>query len=308
MPLDQVLQRGCDEEIFLAQPQLAPRRTFVVRVEELADRFRARFLRGGADVVAGVEHIELERVGRARRPEPQRVDVLAAPAHDRRVVGDGLDGFRRAPGRAIASLLIDMFDAAAEIDLIDHFGALEFPGVAEAQPFVGIFVLPALRDDLAEQTEIITNAVADGGDRQRRHALHETGRQPSETAIAQRRIGLAFAKFCKVHAEIAERGRKYRQQSHIVQRIGEQAADQKFQAEVVDPLAAGVVTFLFRRQPMVDDAVAQRQCGGLVPVVPGGRPGILADRKPQLGENSALDFGQRQLIDRLMGSRKASLE
>ena len=68
VPLDQVLQGGRDEEIFLAKPQLAPRRTFVVRIQELADRFRARLLRGGADIVAGVEHVELERVGRARRP------------------------------------------------------------------------------------------------------------------------------------------------------------------------------------------------------------------------------------------------
>ena len=44
MTLDQVLQRGRDEEIFLAQPQLAARRAFVVRIEEFADRFRARFL------------------------------------------------------------------------------------------------------------------------------------------------------------------------------------------------------------------------------------------------------------------------
>ena len=44
MALDQILQRGGDEEIFLAQPQFAARRALVVRIEEFADRFRARFL------------------------------------------------------------------------------------------------------------------------------------------------------------------------------------------------------------------------------------------------------------------------
>ena len=44
MALDQVLQRGRDEEIFLPQPELAARGALVVRVEEFADRFRARFL------------------------------------------------------------------------------------------------------------------------------------------------------------------------------------------------------------------------------------------------------------------------
>ena len=120
--------------------------------------------------------------------------------------------------------------------------------------------------------------------------------------------GSHLRKFGQVDAEIAERGLEHRQQPHIVQRVGEQAADQEFQAEVIDPLAAGVVALLFRGQPVVHDAVAQRQRRRLVPVVPGGHPGVLADRKPQLGEDGALDLGQRQFIDGLIGRRKISLE
>ena len=86
-----------------------------------------------------------------------------------------------------------MVDMAAEMNVIDHLRPLEFPGVAEAQPFVRIFLLPALRDDLAEQAEIVADAVADGGNGQRRHALHEARREPPEAAIAERRIRLAFA-------------------------------------------------------------------------------------------------------------------
>ena len=68
VPLDQVLQRGGDEEIFLSQPQLAARGTFVIRIKEFADQFRARFLGDGAEVIAGVEDIEPQWIGRARRP------------------------------------------------------------------------------------------------------------------------------------------------------------------------------------------------------------------------------------------------
>ena len=308
VPLDQILQRGGDEEIFLAQPQFAARRALVVRVEEFADRFRARLLGHGAEIVAGVEDVELERIGRARRPQPQRIDVLAAPADDRRVVGHRLHGFRRTPCRAVAAAVIGVLDMAAEVDVVDHFRPLEFPGVAETQPFVGIFVLPALRDDLAEQAEIVTDAVADRGDRQRRHALHEAGGQPPETAIAERRIRLAFAQVRQADAEIAERRLEHRQQAHIVQRVGEQAADQEFEREVIDPLAAGVVALLFGHQPAVHDAVAQRQRRGLVPVAPGRHPGVLADRQPQLGEDGALDLGQRQFVDRLVQRRMAPWE
>ncbi len=63
MTLHQILQRGRDEEIFLTQPQLAARRTLVIRIEKLADRFGARLLGARAEIVAGVEHVELERVG-----------------------------------------------------------------------------------------------------------------------------------------------------------------------------------------------------------------------------------------------------
>ncbi len=115
--IDQVLQRGGDEEILLAQPQLAARRALVVRIEEFADRFRARLLGAGADIVALVEGVELQRIGRACRPQAERVDVLAAPADDRRVIGDRLHGLGRMPDRAVAALVVDMLDATAEMDV-----------------------------------------------------------------------------------------------------------------------------------------------------------------------------------------------
>ena len=115
--------------------------------------------------------------------------------------------------------------------------------------------------------------------------------------------GSHLRRFGQADAEIAERCLEHRQQAHIVQRVGEQAADQKFEREVIDPLAAGVVALLFGHQPAVHDAVAQRQRRRLVPVAPGRHAGILADRKPELGEDRALDLGQRQFVDRLAQRR-----
>src|SRR5271170_3841798 len=97
------------------------------------------------------------------------------------------------PDRAVASPGIDMFDAAPEMNVIYHLRPLEFPGVAEAQPLVRVFLLPAIVDDLAEQAKIITYAVTDRRDAERRHAFHEAGREPPEAAIAERRVRFAFA-------------------------------------------------------------------------------------------------------------------
>jgi len=137
--------------------------------------------------------------------------VLAAPADDWGIVGDRLNGFRRMPDRAIAPLGFGMFDAAAEMDVVDHLRPLEFPGVAAGEPFVGIFLLPAVLDDLAEQAEIIADAIADRGDRQCRHTLHETCGEPAKTAIAERRIRFASAQLGQADAEIAESGLEHRQ-------------------------------------------------------------------------------------------------
>ena len=121
--------------------------------------------------------------------------------------------------------------------------------------------------------------------------------RPPETAVAERGVGLAFAQIRQADAEIAERRVEQRQQSHIVQGVGEEAADQEFEREIIDALAAGVIAHLLGREPAVHDAVAQRQRRRLVPVVPGRHAGVLADRKSELGKNGALDFRQRQLID-----------
>ena len=137
--------------------------------------------------------------------------MLAAPAHDRGVVGDRLHGLGRLPGGAVASIGFDVFDRATEMHVIDNLRALELPGVAETEPLVRIFLLPALGDDLTEQTEIVTDAVADGGNRKRRHAFHETRRQSSQTAIAECRIRLAFPQLRQPNAEIAKRGLEHRQ-------------------------------------------------------------------------------------------------
>ena len=99
VPAQDVLQRGRDEEILLPQPQFAAGRGIVARVEDFRDRLGAGLLRQRADMVALVEHFEAQRIDGARRPQPQRVYVPAAPADDRRVVGDRLDRLVRPPNR-----------------------------------------------------------------------------------------------------------------------------------------------------------------------------------------------------------------
>ena len=207
MPRHQILQRSRDEEVFLPQPQLASGRSLVAGIEHLRDRFRARLLDQRADMVAAVEDVEPHRVGGARGPQPQRIDIAAAPSHDRGVVGDRFDGFVRQPDVARrAACLVQGLDPAAEVDVVDHLGPGELPWVAEGQPVLGIFLLPAVLDDLPEQSVVVADAVAVGRDAEARHALHEAGGEAAEAAVAKRGVGLCRAQPVGVDAEVAERG------------------------------------------------------------------------------------------------------
>ena len=117
-------------------------------------------------------------------------------------------------------------------------GACDLPGIAEGQPVLRVFQLPAVADDLAEHAVIVADAVTVRGDTQRRHALHEAGGQPPEAAIAQRGVVLDVAQLVVVHAQFGERRTHAIDQAQVVQRIMQQPADEEFQRQVIDALAA----------------------------------------------------------------------
>src|SRR5580698_3251767 len=120
--------------------------------------------------------------------------MTAAPADDRRVVANRLNGLGRTP------LVAHFFagarhgrDLAAEADRVIALGARKFPGVAEGQPILRDFLLPAVADDLPEKTVVVANAVTMRRDGERGHGIHEAGGETTETAIAERRIRLDAA-------------------------------------------------------------------------------------------------------------------
>jgi len=83
-------------------------------------------------MIALVKHIELERIGRPRRPQAEGVDMGTAPAGNRRVISNGLDRFARMPNMPDRSVF-PMFglDAAAKADLIFEFRPWKFPRIAK---------------------------------------------------------------------------------------------------------------------------------------------------------------------------------
>src|SRR6516165_12058257 len=114
-------------------------------------------------MVTKVEDIETHRVGSTGRPQAQRVDIGAAPADDWCVIGDRANRFRRVPDLPdSAGAGRHGFHPAAVKDIVGYLRALELPRVQKGQPLFGVFLLPAVLDDLAEQTVVVADAVTPG--------------------------------------------------------------------------------------------------------------------------------------------------
>ena len=290
--VEQVLQRRGGEEILLAQPQLLPGRGVVAGVEHLGDRVGMCPLGRGADVVAAIECIQPQRVGGPGRPQPQRVGIVATPADDRRVIGDRGHRLARAPDVAGAAVRRGhRLDRAAEADGVADVGTGELPRVAEGEPVLRVFELPAVADLLAEQAVVVADAVAVGGDAEAGHALHEAGRQPAQPAIAKRGVGFRLAQPVEVHAEFRQGRAHLAGQAEVGQRIGQQAAEQELEGEVVDALGMACVVGAGRGHPALGDVVAGGERGGDEPVPVGGDDRVAADREGELGDDKVAQGG-----------------
>ena len=151
--------------------------------------------RTACDVVAGVEHLEVERPGGLGAPQPQGVDAAVAVAGDHVVVGDPEDVPAADPARCARRRRssVTVSRVAAEPDLTADLRVRELPRVAELQPRVGLLDLLAVDEGLPEDAVLVADPVADAGIRMRRQRVDEAGGEPAEAAVAQARLDLLRA-------------------------------------------------------------------------------------------------------------------
>ena len=220
---------------------------------------------------------QLNRIGNARRPQPQRIDVTAAPARDRRIVRHGRHFLGRIPDRARRGVVAaDIFDRSAEADRVAGIGAREFPRIAAREPVLWQFLLPTVFQALLEQPALVADAVTVGRNGECRHAVHEAGREPSQPAIAECRIGFRQPQSVEIDSQIRQGAPRCINQAQIRERIEQHAADQEFDRQIVDAFLFLPFGLVARDEPGVDDAIAHRERGGLIPIVVAGCVGVLA--------------------------------
>ena len=150
---------------------------------------------------------------------------------------------------------------------------------------------------------VVADAVAVGGDAERRHALHEAGGEAAEAAIAERRVGLDLAQLVEIDVETGERRAHRLDQPQIGEGVDQQPADQEFQREIIDPATALAVIGAHRGHPVVHREVARGERHGDEPVALAGGVLVLADGIDQLLQHSLAQPGGRGLAENDLGLR-----
>ncbi len=256
---DDVGDRAGHEEVLLLEAQRLAFLALVVRVEDLRDVLGVDLLLDGAPEVSFVEELQVEVARGARRPQAQRVRRVGAVAHDERVVGQADDGARVDPVGAQAPVAIVLeHHPPAEAHGLRVFVARQLPGVAQLQPVVVLLDLAAAFDLLLEHAEVVADAVADRGQLQRRQRVHEASRQAPEAAIAEARIALALQHLSQLQTVVGRQLDGSLVEVHVHQAQAQAAPGEKLRREVADPLDVAFDVRALRRQPAVDQAVADR--------------------------------------------------
>ena len=264
---DDVAQRARDEKVLLDEAQLLARFRLVVRIKNLGDGFALGLGGERLAVTAAVEGLEVDFLRRTRFPKAEEIHRVGAVAGDRNVVGNADDLLGVHPARDVVALVVeDIFDVAVELDRLGEFGPHDFPRRAEAHPVVGQFDLVALVEFLAEEAELVVNAVADGGIIERGERIEEAGGQTAETAVAEAHVVFLAAEVIEVQAQFVKRLLGFLEEADAIEAVGEKPAHEKFEREIID--APDVLAIMHRHggDHPFDDPLLHRLRSGQPPV------------------------------------------
>ena len=133
-----------------------------------------------------------------------------------------------------------------------------------AQPIVRPLLLPAVANLLAEDAVLVAQPVAHRRQLQRRHRIEIAGGEPAQAAVAQACIRLLVEDLHPAPAVLVEGALDYRIEHEIEDVVGERAADEELDRQIVDALRVLARVGLVGAQPTVGENVSHGACGRLV--------------------------------------------
>lgn len=115
---------------------------------------------------------------------------------------------------------------------MSDFGSGDLPRIAQEQPLVSNFHLPAVLDGLVEDAELVADAVTDGRHFQRGERVQVARREPAQTAVAEPRIFLLFHQVVEVDAEFLHRLAGILREAQVEELIGQMRPGQELRGKV----------------------------------------------------------------------------
>ena len=115
---DDVLERGCAEEVLLLQAELLTTWSRVIGIKYAGDILGGLTLSDSSEVVTRIERVEVELVAGPASPKTQVVGVIGVVAGDRCVISLGHDGLPVNPVGSLDAMLIILINTTVEADRI----------------------------------------------------------------------------------------------------------------------------------------------------------------------------------------------
>src|SRR6266446_2300476 len=187
------------QEIFLDQTELATSLHRIRRIQDFGNDLGGDLLLHGPQVIALIEDLHIEFIGRACREQPQVIHRPATIANNRNISGDTDHHAPIDPARYPLAVI----DTAIDWDDARLIRALDLPRCPIRTPEVRAFFLIAVVNFLPEQAVIVVNAIAVARHPEGRQGIEKTRRQATKPAIAQGWITLALAQLFEIdpHAQ-----------------------------------------------------------------------------------------------------------
>ena len=208
------------------------------------------------------ELLIVECMGRRRAPQPKRIDRVAAISDHRTVVRHADQ--RRRGMRNQAHVSVTQFETAAEFHLDGFALARDLPRIGSPEPVVRPLLLPSVAKILPEHAVLVAQSVTHRRKLQCRHGIEVAGRQTAQPAVAQAGVWFLVDHFDPLAGVLGERALNQGIEHEIQDIVGERAADEELDRDIVDPLRIFASIGLVRAQPPIRQKVPDGARDGFV--------------------------------------------
>ena len=194
-------------------------------------------------------------------------------------------------GTVVTVVIKHVFNLTVNLDGLLILRMHELPRRAVNHPAVRVLHLVPILKRLAEKTEFVIDAVADGREIERSQRVQKTGRQTTQAPITEAHIVFGTAKLFPVHAQLGQSLASLIIDARVLQVADEQATHEILEGKIIEAAHILVVVRCLRLDHSIDHPIAHGHRGGQKPVARRRGRNIASLRITQMLQNRLLHCG-----------------